>query len=48
MVKTCQQMSTKIHREHTAYRKALVEGAKWEPFAMMDLENVAMGVYGRE
>jgi hypothetical protein len=48
MVKTCQQMSTKIHREHTAYRKALVEGAKWEPFAMMDLKNVAMGVYGSE
>ncbi len=46
MVKTCQKMGTKIHREHTAYRKALVEGAKWDAFAMIDLGEVGMGNYG--
>ena len=46
MVKTCEKMNTKVHREHIAYRKALVEGASWEPFAMMDLSEVGMGVYG--
>lgn len=46
MVKTCEKMNTKVHREHIAYRKALVEGASWEAFAMMDLSEVGMGVYG--
>ncbi|MEM1358181.1 MAG: hypothetical protein AAGF89_08285 [Bacteroidota bacterium] len=46
MVKTCRQMNTDIHRVHMAYRKALVDTASWEPFAMMDLSEVEMGVYG--
>jgi hypothetical protein len=46
MVDTCRQMNTDIHRVHLAYRKALVEGAEWEPFEMMDVEGVAMGKYG--
>lgn len=46
MVKTCRQMNTDIHRVHMAYRKALVENANWEPFAMLDLSEVGMGVYG--
>ena len=45
MVKTCEKMNTRVHREHIAYRKALVDGANWEPFAMMDLSEVAMGRY---
>jgi len=45
MVKTCEKMNTKVHREHMAYRKALVDGALWEPFAMMDLEDISMGAY---
>ena len=46
MVDTCRQMNTDIHRVHLAYRKALTEEARWEPFAMMDVEEVAMGAYG--
>lgn len=46
MVKTCKKMNTKVHREHIAYRKALLEGAKWEAFAMMDLGEVEMGHFG--
>ncbi|PHI20545.1 hypothetical protein CEQ90_07270 [Lewinellaceae bacterium SD302] len=38
MVSTCRQMNTEIHRVHLAYRKALVEGASWEPFKMIDIE----------
>ncbi|MEM9929611.1 MAG: hypothetical protein AAF840_07320 [Bacteroidota bacterium] len=48
MVKTCRQMNTDIHRVHVAYRKALTPDAKWESFAMMDVEEVEMGVYGRD
>jgi hypothetical protein len=43
MVKTCEKMNTKVHREHMAYRKALVDGASWDAFAMMDLSEVGMG-----
>ena len=43
MVKTCRQMNTEIHRVHIAYRKALVAGANWEAFAMMDVSEVALG-----
>ena len=46
MVDTCRQMNTEIHRVHVAYRKALVEGVRWEPFAMLDVSGVGMGVYG--
>ncbi len=46
MVKTCEKMNTKVHREHIAYRKALVDGANWDAFAMMDLSEVEMGNYG--
>ena len=40
MVKTCEKMNTRVHREHIAYRKALVAGATWEPFAMLDLTDL--------
>ncbi len=43
MVDTCRQMNTDIHRVHVAYRKGLVDGAKWEPFEMMDVGEVPMG-----
>lgn len=43
MVDTCRQMNTEIHRVHVAYRKALVAGATWEAFEMMDVEGVALG-----
>ena len=43
MVDTCRQMNTEIHRVHVAYRKELVQGASWEPFAMLDVEGVARG-----
>lgn len=46
MVKTCEKMNTKIHREHMAYRKALVSGASWEAFTTMDLGEVTMGEFG--
>ncbi len=38
MVSTCRQMNTEIHRVHMAYRKALVPGASWEPFEMIEVE----------
>lgn len=47
MVSTCRKMNTDIHRVHIAYRKALVDGATWESFAMMDVEGVETGVYGQ-
>ena len=47
MVSTCQKMGTFIHRVHIAYRKGLVAGATWDAFAMMDVENVDMGVFGQ-
>lgn len=43
MVSTCKQMNTDIHRVHIAYRKALVPTAKWTPFKMLDVEEVALG-----
>lgn len=46
MVDTCRQMNAEIHRVHLAYRKRLMEGATWEPFEMVDVSGVAMGVYG--
>ncbi len=46
MVDTCRQMNTDVHRVHIAYRKALVPTATWEPFAMLEVDDVAMGVYG--
>ncbi|THH36427.1 hypothetical protein [Neolewinella litorea] len=46
MVDTCRQMNTDIHRVHLAYRKALVPGASWEPFEMMDVSEVPAGEYG--
>lgn len=45
MVKTCEQMNTRIHRVHLAYRKALVPEARWEAFAQMDISDVAPGQY---
>ena len=48
MVKTCEQMNTKIHRVHMAYRKGLAEGATWEAFSQMDVGDVEMGEYGRK
>ncbi|MFK8164202.1 MAG: hypothetical protein AB8H12_17285 [Lewinella sp.] len=47
MVSTCRRMSTEVHRVHIAYRKALVSGATWDAFSMMDVEHVEMGVYGQ-
>ena len=47
MVDTCRQMNADIHRVHVAYRKGLVEGVEWEAFAMMEVGDVAMGVYGK-
>lgn len=46
MVKTCRQMNTDVHRVHVAYRKGLVPGATWTPFAMLDVSEVATGEYG--
>lgn len=47
MVKTCEQMNTKVHRVHMAYRKALVPGASWESFDQMDVSGVEMGRFGQ-
>ena len=43
MVDTCRQMNTDIHRVHVAYRKALMPGATWEAFDMMDVSEVPLG-----
>lgn len=43
MVSTCRQMNTDIHRVHIAYRKALVAGAQWEAFKMLDTDWVSLG-----
>lgn len=43
MVKSCQSMGTEPHREHMAYRKALVDDVTWTPLAQTDVSHVEMG-----